>query len=346
MRLSFRSILVIVVTSIVSENSLSQDNTWTLKLSDQTSVESLKLVAVNTDSVWTLKDNMLLSFPLTNLVQIRSVHASNLTTSAIIGGLGGLVIGRFAYASDAANGTTPSNSAKYYGEGVLIGAAAGGLIGWMINHDEVYTLDIESRVGKSIILKSILDDQEQKSANARAQDSLDAFRTRNPNPYWITFDRGTGGLAHSSFGWETQYSLRAGMGMDISPAFSWCFHLDYDVDKIAGDEMSYGFSPGTAKRYDLAGYAGSIFFKILEVGVGAFYSRSDKVIEYYAFQPVGKWGRSGSSTIHLLFVAGIGYQLQFLDHVILPFGFYVRNNTYDDANGSTTVFRIGLGYKF
>ena len=123
--------------------------------------------------------------------------------------------------------------------------------------------------------------------------------------------------------------------------------MDYDVNTLANEAGFYGLAPRSAKRYDVAFYGGCLFLRIFELGCGVYHTTSNQVIEGYAGQTIGPWRPSGSSTVRLFLLGGFGYQFQFFDRIILPFGLYFRNSVYGDNDGSASLlFRIGLGLKF
>jgi hypothetical protein len=343
---TIRTAFAILLVLILGTTSVSQDHRWRVKLSDQRVVDSLALVSVDRDSLYATRNVAQHSFHLPDIAELRYVRESTITSYILFGAFAGIPIGQIALATDASARNRDVGVLPYFGEGILIGGAAGGLMGWISGQDDVYPLGQESRMAKALLLSSLIDDEKQKKADERLEDSAFAYRQQHPRRYWITVDRGRGELGHASFGWKTQYSWRAALGMELAPAFSWCLHLDYSLDNISSDEMGSWLSPATAKRYNLACYAGCVFLRIVEVGAGAVYSQSDRVFSNSLYQPSAQWGQTGSATVHVLFVVGFGYQLQFFDHVMIPFGLCLRSSTFEDANGSSAVLRIGLGYKF
>jgi hypothetical protein len=183
---------------------------------------------------------------------------------------------------------------------------------------------------------------------SQTTDSLEKHLNYNQRNNWITFDYDALNFTnHAGHGWQTYSSIRVGFGTEIIPAFALCIHLDYYVNTIANEGGFYGLRPRSAKRYDVAFYGGCLFLRLFELGCGVYHTTSNQVIEGYAGQTIGPWGPSGSSTVRLFLLGGIGYQFQFFDRIILPFGLYFRNSVYGDNDGSAgVIFRIGLGFKF
>jgi hypothetical protein len=160
----------------------------------------------------------------------------------------------------------------------------------------------------------------------------------------ITLDLGVFLLGvYTGDGWEPQNALRAGFGKEIRPGLILNGHLEYyefNIEKY-GDHTQ--LVPKSAKRHDIAAYAGILFFETVEIGIGGYYTKSDPVTMIELLGNEAPWGGGGQSGFRTLVSFGIQHEFDIVHGVFLPVGLYLRNVDY--GNG-LPFLRLGLGMKF
>ncbi len=207
---------------------------------------------------------------------------------------------------------------------------------------------MEHTKGAAILLLSFVFwtvNNERAVANEWKDDSTTAQEGIPAGTYWLTADFGRGFFVNSASGWSPKSSVRIGFGYGSRQDLMYAAHFDFILNGLGAEDWLSTLRPTSAKRYDLALYGGPILLKIVEVGLGVYYSRADHVTRIYNGSPTGTWGASDKTTFRVFYTIGIGYQPTFFDCVMVPFGLYLRNSAEGD-NGPPIFLRVGLGYRF
>jgi hypothetical protein len=341
-----RSSLFCILFLTACPTSYSQDGLWTVTRSDSTIVDSLTLVAVSNDSLWSLRNNNPCTFPLADVYEIRNVRNSRVSKYLLWGALAGFPIGIIARATDASARIKDVSILPYYGEGILIGATAAGMFGWLLDQDVVYRVDKDSRIVKSIFLRTIIEDQERERQRIRVEDSIRAVEQAIVQNNRITLDFAVNPFAHSGLGWGPHFAVRAGYGYNISSSFALVAHLEYYQFSLVPGGGFTGLIPTDTKRHDVALYAGWLMAGFLEVGLGAYYSQSEKIQMIGLFQQPEPWSPSGSSSIRLFVTGGIQYEIHIVDGLYIPVGLYKRTTAPGDDMDGYILLRLGVEFKY
>jgi hypothetical protein len=175
------------------------------------------------------------------------------------------------------------------------------------------------------------------------EDSVQASSPLALHPNRITFDVGMFPRGSTGDGWEPQYALRVGFGRQVRHGLILIGHLEYYEFNIERQGDHTQLVPKSARRYDIAVYAGILMFGTVDIGLGGYYTKADPVTMVGAGGHEEPWFAGGLSTIRLLATFGIQHEFEIVDGLFLPIGVYYR----DIDNGNAWFFlRLGLGMKF
>lgn len=183
-------------------------------------------------------------------------------------------------------------------------------------------------------------------ASAR-QDTVQAISAQPLRQEFITLDAGLypfGFLSSERTGWYPTYSLRAGFGLPVVASVIIYTHLDYYRFHMSSVGNS-SFLPKSARREDIALYAGVVAGNVIEVGCGVYHTVSDKVTMIYYFPTESfPWTNSGWSAYRFFFTFGFLHEFRLSSDLFLPVGLYYRDAGYGSGTGPFLV-RVGLGMK-
>ncbi|MBI3577900.1 MAG: hypothetical protein HY089_00650 [Ignavibacteriales bacterium] len=144
--------------------------------------------------------------------------------------------------------------------------------------------------------------------------------------------------------WEFLRSVRIGIGKHFDQISAYGY-LDYYYFKfVSGGGLTNHFTPESysARRFDIAVYGGAKFFKIVTIGLGLFYTKSDAV-SYFLSSGV-PYQVGGDTKVHFFYTIGAGYDISLSDRLFIPMNMYFR-----DPKLNSTVFvavKIGIGMRF
>lgn len=186
---------------------------------------------------------------------------------------------------------------------------------------------------------------------AWAQDTLSTSNTlRSHQINWeVSFEIGGDILSvFTSPNWQPVYSLRAGVGKIAAPEeeFSFRGHVEYHryaVGQGAPDFITH-LSTRSAKRHDIAAYAGLIFYHHIALELGAVYVKSDPVDVLRNDQLVGPWKYGGVSRFNLHLAAGGTTDVTLGENIALRIGGYYLFPT--SGAGRVLLIRMGLTTRY
>lgn len=171
---------------------------------------------------------------------------------------------------------------------------------------------------------------------------------QNIPAYEMNFDAGYYPFRNDvGVGWQPLYSFRVGAGKLLSEEVVLHLFTEYYSHKLSFSGGTYGFSPQSTKRYDIALYGVITFFKYFDAGIGAYYSKSDNVVTVYpgSTRPPESWMGGGVSKFSFFFTAGGKYEIPLGSQLNLPIGIYYRDPGYNSSS-TPILIRIGIAKKF
>jgi hypothetical protein len=149
-------------------------------------------------------------------------------------------------------------------------------------------------------------------------------------------------------GWEPQYAFRTAYGREISTNLIVFANLQYYLFNIEQQATEFtDLQPRNAKRHDVAIYASLVAFRIFDLGLGGYYTTSDRVLAIGQYGTGGVWGSTGRSTMRFFLSVGIQYEFHIAHELYMPVGLFYRNTKYGtDGSSQPLSLKIGLGLKF
>jgi hypothetical protein len=185
-------------------------------------------------------------------------------------------------------------------------------------------------------------------ATNRASPNEDTLQTSSASvgrEKFITLDAGVypfDFLSDQQTGWYPTVSPRIGFGLTVATSVIFYTHVDYYRFHMASVGNS-SYLPKSAKREDLALYAGFLVGQTIDVGLGVYYTTSEKVdIAPLLSNETLPWAQSGWSAYRFFFTIGVVHEFKITDRLFLPVGFYYREAGYGSAIGPLFL-RLGIG---
>jgi hypothetical protein len=144
---------------VACPHSFSQERPWTVILSGGTTIDSLTLVSVESDSLGASRNGTLLQIPLNQIVRLEHPGQSITVAGGLVVGMIGIGFGEVVYEQRvgyARSGLELGRRLPYYGGGFLLGMGLGSLIGSAMTHDEVFAFEHYPAKARINVLNTIL----------------------------------------------------------------------------------------------------------------------------------------------------------------------------------------------
>jgi hypothetical protein len=185
------------------------------------------------------------------------------------------------------------------------------------------------------------------SARTRFEDSLKDSRPSTAQNA-ITFDVGFSSPGSDAAGrWRQKLALRAGIRRMLTKTLTAAVYFDYyDHIAIQGDHLApERLSPPSPRRSDIALYAGLSLFRVVFVGAGSYYTKSDAAV---FLSPGGSspYPDSGLSEFRFFYIVGLTYDIRITDALFLPVGLYYRNSYSTNNTFGSVSLKVGAGIEF